>query len=67
MDTMLDIIKQIIVRWGGYHYHLTRSNSVLVEEKTVGYYHLQSLETLYATEIVENTDFSSGWSEDERD
>jgi hypothetical protein len=38
-----------------------------VEEKTVGYYHLQSLETLYATEIVENTDFSSGWSEDERD
>jgi hypothetical protein len=65
MDTMLDIIKQIIVRWGGYHYHLTRSNSVLVEEKTVGYYHLQSLETLYATEIVEHTDFR--WSEDERD
>jgi hypothetical protein len=66
MDTMLDVIKQIIVRWGGYHYHLTRSNSVLVEDKTVGYYYLQSLETLYATEIVENVDFCSGWSDDER-
>jgi hypothetical protein len=64
MDTMLDIIKMIMVKWGGDHYHLTRRNSVLVEEKTVEYYHLQSLETLYATEIVENTDWMS--SEDLR-
>ena len=51
-DTMFDVAKQIIVRWGGYSYRLTRSSSILLEEKTVGRYKLQSLETLYSTEIV---------------
>ena len=54
-DTIRDVIKQVILRWGGYNYLLTRSHMILFEQ-TVDHYNLQSLQTLYSTEIVTHED-----------
>ena len=59
--TIRHVTNQVIAIWGGSDYLLTQSQWSLLGETTVGPYNLQSLDTLYYTEIARPESF--WWAE----